>query len=138
MRRAAGPVPVAGGGNDLAVLADSEGRRGDPLHAAFPDVIGVDCDQEPLQTGVIQVQRPGDADPGLGTEVRRIQVGQGRRAADLGDLQPAAEYLGAGEPGDRQAAEGLLDQQGGPVIGRGSQDGVADDHDAGPARRAQR
>ena len=109
-----GPVPVAGGGNDLAVLADSKGRRGDLLHAAFPDVIGAGCHQEPLQARVIQVQRPGDADTRPGTEVRRIQVGKGRRAADLGDAQPAAEHFGAGEPGGRQAAESPLDKQGGP------------------------
>ena len=86
---------------------------------------------------MIQVQRPGDAATRLGTEVCRIQVSQGRRAADPGNAQPATEHFGAGERGGRQPAESLLDQQGGPVIGRGSQNGVADDHDAGPARRAQ-
>jgi len=93
MRRAAGPVPVAGGSDDLAVLADSEDRRGEPAHPAFLDVIGVGCHQEPLQARVIQVQRPGDAATRLGTEVCRIQVSQGRRAADLGDAQPATPYV---------------------------------------------
>ena len=53
VRRAAGPVPVARGGNDLAVLADRESRRGDLLTAAWsspawdygtcPAVITLDC-----------------------------------------------------------------------------------------------
>src|SRR5215469_13451094 len=41
--RAVGPVPVAGGGDELTVLADSEGRRGDLSEAAFLEVIGADC-----------------------------------------------------------------------------------------------
>ena len=119
------------------MLADSEGRRGDLPHAALLNVIGFRCRQKLPEAGVIQVHLPGNGVTKPGTEVRRVQVGQGRRPADLGNAQPAAEYSGVGERGGRQTAQSLLDKAGGPVIGRGSEGGVADDHDAGPAGRAE-
>jgi hypothetical protein len=53
---AAGPVPVARGGSNLAVLVNRESRRRDLLNAAFAEVIGRGCPQELLQAGMIQVQ----------------------------------------------------------------------------------
>jgi hypothetical protein len=70
---------------------------------------------------VIQAHRRGDGVTGLGAELRRVKVGLGGRAEDLGDGQPAAEYFGIGERGGWLATEGLLDKAGGVVVRRGSE-----------------
>jgi hypothetical protein len=66
------------------VLADRERRRGDLADAAFGDVIGAGCQQELPEARVIQAHGRGDGVTRLGAELRRVQVGQGSRAEDLG------------------------------------------------------
>ncbi len=97
VRRVAGPVPVACGGNDVAVFVDREGRRGYLLHAAFFEVGRAGCGQELPEDGVVRVQRPGEGAPRLGVEVCWVQIGQGGGAAYLRDFEPAAEYCGVGK-----------------------------------------
>jgi hypothetical protein len=86
---------------------------------------------------VIQVRQRGDDVTRLRAELRRVQVGQGSWAEDLGDGQSAGEHFGVGERGGRQATEGLLKKAGGPGIRHGGEDRVAQNHDSGPARRAE-
>jgi len=71
VRSAAGPVPVARGGNDLAVLADREGRRGNSLDAAFVDVTGVGGQHELPEARIIQGRWRGGRVTGPGAELRR-------------------------------------------------------------------
>jgi hypothetical protein len=96
VRGAAGPVPVARGGKDPAVLADREGRRADLRDAALPAVIGTGGLQELLDARVIQAHQRDDGAAGMGAELRR----------DGGGTPPGPGRPGPPGQGSRRRAGG--------------------------------